>query len=103
MFVVRELDHKLSFIFRLDRLVGCIWLAKYEAPLFARRGAHMTDRTNSRTITYERLSREKLLSMTTDTGVMVWKISDIREITLGRPVSRDLVAGIAGEALVLFR
>ena len=41
--------------------------------------------------------------MTTDTGVMVWKVSDVGKRALGRPVSRDLMTGIARQTLVLFR
>ena len=103
MFVVREFDYELSFIFRFCRLSGAVWLAEYETPNLARRGAHVTDRANSRTRGHERLPREKLLSMTTNTGVMVWKVGDVGKIALRGPLGRDLVASVAGQTLMLFR
>ena len=102
MFVVGELDRELPFIFRLNCLAGDIRFAEGESAIFARRRTHVTDRANRRTRGDESLSCEKLLSMTTDTGVVVWKVSDVGEVTFRRPFSWDLVTGVAGEAFVLF-
>lgn len=103
MFVVGKLDRELPFIFRLCRLAGDIRLAETEAPVFARRRTHVTDRANRRTRADESLSRKELLSMATDTGVVVWKVSDIGEVAFRRPFSWDLVTGSAGEAFVFCR
>lgn len=103
MFVVWELDGELPFIFWLCCQAGEIRFAETEAPIFPRRGAHVTDRADRRTRADESLSCEKLLSMTTDTGVMVWKVSDVGEVTLCRPACWQLVTCIAGQAFVFFR
>ena len=100
MFVVRKLDGELPFIFWFGRLAGAIRFAENEAPSFAGRGAYVTDRTDSRTRAGERLPREKLLSVTTNTGIMVWKISDIRKITLCGPCRGNFVTGIASQTPV---
>ena len=100
MFVVGELDRELPFIFWFDGLACGIRFAEDEAAVFARGGAHVTDRANSRTRAGERLAREKLLSMTTDTGFMVWKVSDIREVTLCGPGCRNFVTGITRQTFV---
>ena len=100
MFVVRKLDGELPFIFWFGGLAGAIRFAENEAPSFAWRGAHVTDRTDSRTRAGERLPREKLLSVTTNAGIMVWKISDIRKITLCGPCRGNFVTGIASQTLV---
>ena len=101
MFVVRKLDRELPFISWFLSLAGAIRFAENEAPVFARRGAHVTNRTNRRTGADERLSREKLLSMTTDAGIVVWKVSSVRKVTFCRPRRRNLVTGVAGQTLVL--
>ena len=103
MFVVWELDSELPFIFRFHCQAGDIRFAEIESPIFARRGPHVTDRADRWTGAHESLSCEKLLSMTTDAGVMVWKVSDVGEVTLRRPACGQLVTCIAGQALVFFR
>jgi hypothetical protein len=60
----------------------------------------MTDSADSRTGAGERLAREKLLSMTTDTGIMVWKVGNVRKTTLRGPCRGNLVARIASQTLV---
>src|SRR6266436_2736355 len=100
MFVVRKLDGELAFIFWLGGLGRHVRFAEDEAPVCARCGAHMADRADSRTRAGERLPREKLLSVTTNTGIMVWKISDIRKITLCGPYRGNFVTGIASQTLV---
>ncbi len=60
----------------------------------------MADGANGGTGAGQRLPREKLLSMTTDAGIMVWKVGYIRKIALCRPGSGNFVTGIAGETLV---
>ena len=100
MFVVRKLDRELPFIVWFCGLAGAIRFAENETPVFARCRAHVTDRANRRTRADERLAREKLLSMTTDTGIMVWKVSNVRKVALCRPGSGKLVARVTGQALV---
>jgi hypothetical protein len=101
MFVVRKLDHELSFIFRFYRLVSRVRFAKREAYLRARCSLHMTYRANSRTGSHERLSGEKLLSMTTDAGIVVREVSYIGKIAAGRPWRGNLVTRVASQAFVL--
>ena len=103
MFVVGELDRELSFVFRFRSLARAIRFSEDEAPVFARRGTHVTNRANNRARAGERLAREKLLSMTTDTGIMVWKVSNIRKITLCGPCGRNFVAGVTHQTLVFVR
>ena len=103
MFVVGELDRELPFIFWFYGLPCGVRFAEDEAAVFARRAAHVTDRANSRTRAGERLAREKLLSMTTDTGIVVWKVGDIREITFSGPCGRNFVTGITHQTLVFVR
>ena len=103
MFVVGELDRELPFVFRFCSLARAIRFAEDEAPVFARRGTHVTDGANNGTRARERLVREKLLSMTTDTGIMVWKVSNIRKITLSGPCGRNFVTGITHQILVFVR
>src|SRR6266436_7603302 len=99
MFVVGKFDRELSFIFWFHSLACAIRFAEDKSPVFARRGAHVTDRANSRTRADERLSCEKLLSMTTDTGIVVWEVSDIRKVTFSRPCGGNSVTGIASQTL----
>jgi len=101
MLVVRKLDRELPFVFWLRGLAGAIRVAENEAPVFTRGGAHMTHRANSRTRAGERLVREKLLSMTTNTGIMIWKVSHVRKVAFCRPGGRHFVAGITGQTLML--
>ncbi|SRR6266436_7667732 len=103
MFVVRKLDGELSFVLWFCRLAGAIRFAENKPAILARSGAHVTDRANSRTRPDERLAREKLLSVTTDTGIVVWEVSDIRKITFRGPGRGDLVARIASQTLMFIR
>ena len=103
MFVMRELDRELAFVLRLCCLAGHIRFGEGESRIFARRRTHVTDRTNRRTRAAEGLPRKKLLSMTTDTGVVAWKVSHVGEVTFRSPFSWDLVAGITGETFVFVR
>lgn len=103
MFVVGKLDRELPFIFRFCGLARAIRFAEGEAAVFARRGAHVTDRADSRTRAGERLTREKLLSMTTYAGIVVWKISDIRKITFCSPCGRNFVTAITAQTFVFVR
>ena len=100
MFVVGKLDRELPFIFCFGRLARAIRFSEDKAAVFARRGAHVTDRADSRTRAGKRLAREKLLSMTTYTSIMVWKISDIRKITLSGPCGGNFVTGTTRQTLV---
>ena len=103
MFVVRKLDRELSLVFWFRSLGGAIRLPKDEAPVCARRSSHVADGANRRTDADERLAREKLLSMTTDAGVVVWKVSYIRKVALCRPGSGNFVTGVAGQTLMFVR
>ncbi len=103
MFVVGKLDCELPFISCFGSLACAVRFAEDKAPFFARRGAQVTNRADSRTRAGERLAREKLLSMTMDTGIVVWKVSDIREITLSGPCGGNFVTGITHQTLVFVR
>src|SRR5258708_1891840 len=103
MFVVGKLNRELSFIFWFCGLACAIRFAERETPVFVRRGVHVADRADSRTCADEGLSCEKLLAMTTDTGIMTWKVSDVRKVTFCGPHRRDFVTGIARQAFVFVR
>lgn len=94
MFVMREFNRELPFVPRFDRLIGVVGFAESKAAILAGRGAHMTDRANHRARGYERLPCEKLLSMTTHTGIMIWKVRDVRENSLSGPLGGNFVTGI---------
>ena len=101
MFVVRKLDQELTLVFCLHRLIRTVGFAESKPALFTRRGAHVTDRANRRAGGYKSLACEKLLTMTTDTRVMVWKIRNIGKGSLRGPFRRDFVAGVTSQTLVL--
>jgi hypothetical protein len=103
MFVVRKLDCELPFISWFGGLTCAIRFAENKALVCTRCGAFVTDRANGRTGAGERLPREKLLSMTTDARVVIWKVSDVRKITLCGPGRRNSVTGIASQILVFVR
>lgn len=103
MFVVRKLNRELAFFFRLRRLIRVIRLAKSKARIFARRGAHMTDCANRRAGADERLPRKELLPVATHTRIVIGKVCGVGKISLRRPRGRQLVAGVAREALVFLR
>ena len=100
MLVMRKLDRELSLIFRFAGLVGSIRVAENEPPVFAWRRAHMADRANSRTCADEGLAREKLLSMATNAGVMIWKVGNVWKVAFRRPLSWDLVAGVTSQGFM---
>src|SRR6266849_6563561 len=100
MFVVRELDREMPFVFRLRSLISIVWFAESEPRVFARRGAHVADSADCRTGADESLPREKLLTMTAHTGIVIGKVCGVGKISLRRPGGRQLVTRIAGEALV---
>src|SRR5712691_10748244 len=102
MFVVRELDCELALFFRLRSLISTIWFAESEPHIFARRGAHVTDRADRRTGSGECLPREKLLTMAAYTRIVIGKIRRVGKVSLRRPRGWDLMTGIARETLVLF-
>ena len=103
MFVVRELDGELAFVFRLRRLIRIVRFAESEAPILTRRGAHMTDGANRWAGAGESLPREELLAMAAYTRIVIGKVCGVGKISLRRPRGRQLVTGIAGEALVFVR
>ena len=100
MFVVRKLDRELPFVFWFRSLAGAIRLTENETNLLAGGGAQMADDTNGGAGAGQRLSREKLLSMTTDTGIMVWKVGNVGKVALRRPWRGNFVAGVARQTLV---
>ncbi len=100
MFIVRELDGELAFVFRLRRLTSIVRFAESEPRIFARRGAHVTDRADRRAGSGEGLPREKLLTMAANAGVVIGKVCGVRKISFRRPCGRQLVTGVAREALV---
>ena len=101
MFVVRELDSELPFVLRLRRLISIVRLAESEAPIFAWRGTHMTDGANCRASAGESLSREELLPVAANAGIVIGKVCRVGKTSLRRPRSRQLVTRVAREALVL--
>lgn len=100
MFVVREFDRELPFLLWFQRQLRSIGLAKCEARVCARRGAKVADGANRRSGSDHRLSCKKLLTMTTDAGVVIGKVGDVREIALRVPCRWNLVTSIAREALM---
>lgn len=103
MFVVRELDRELPFVFRLRRLASIIRLAKSEPHIFARRGAHVTDGADCRAGAGESLPREELLPVTTHTRIVIGKVRRVGKIFLRRPRGWQFVTGVARQALVFVR
>ena len=103
MFVMWKFNCELALVFRFHRLRGDVRFSKREALIFARRGAHMTDRADGWACARHRLAREELLAMTTNARVMIGKIRDIRKVSLRGPGCGNLVTGVTGEALVLVR
>ena len=100
MFVVRELDRELTFVFRLRGLSSTVRSPKGEARTFARRGAHVTDGANRRAGPDKSLAREKLLPVTAHARVVIRKVCRIGKISLRRPRGWQLVTGVTREALV---
>ena len=99
MFVVRELDGELAFVFRL-RCLTIVRFAKSEPRVFPRRGPQVANGANRGAGAGESLSREELLSMAANTGVVIGKVCCVGKISLRRPRGREFVTGVAPEALV---
>src|SRR5260370_34946656 len=100
MFVVRELNGELAFVFRLRRLTSMVRFAKSEPRIFPRRGPHVANGANRGAGAGESPPREELLSMTANAGVVIGKVCCVGKISLRRPRGRELVTGVAGDALV---
>ena len=100
MFVVREFDFELPLIFRLASLISAIRFAESEPAIFARRGAHMTDRANRGAGSAHRLARKELRAVTTHARVVIRKICHIRKRAVRSPGRRNFVTGVALETLV---
>ena len=103
MFVVRELDSELAFVFRLRRLISVVRFPESEARIFARRGAQVTNRADNRTGANQSLSREKLLPVAAHAGIVIRKVCHVGKISFRRPRGRELVTVVACEALVFVR
>src|SRR6266849_4226306 len=99
MFVVRELDGELAFVFRL-RCLTIVRFAKSEPRIFPRRGPQVANGANRGAGAGESLSREELLSMTANAGVVIGKVCCVGKISLRRPRGREFVTGVAPEALM---
>ena len=94
----RELPYsRLLYFSDFDCRVG---LAKGEARIFTRRGAHMTNGADGRAGADHRLTREELLPMASHAGIVIGKIGDIRKLSLRVPCSWDFVTSIARQAFV---
>ena len=103
MFVVRELNREFTFVFGFQRLTRAVGPAKREARVFSGRRSDVANSANGWAGAAECLTREKLLPVTTDAGIVIGKISHVREISFGIPRGRNFVAGIARETFVLIR
>ena len=103
MFVVRELDRELPFVFRLRCLTSIVRFAESKPRIFARRGAHVTRGADRRAGVDESLSREELLPVATHTRIVIGKVRRVGKISLRRPRGRELVTGVARETLVFVR
>ena len=103
MFVVRELDGELAFVFRLRRVSSIVRFAKSETRIFARCGARVTDSANRRASAGESLPRKELLSVAAHAGVVIGKVCGVREISFRRPVGRQFVTSVARDAFVFLR
>jgi hypothetical protein len=103
MFVMRKLDLELTFVPGLGRLLRVVRFTKSKPRVCARRRAQMADSANRRTGAGKRLARKKLLPMTTNTGLMIGKIRDVRKVSLCRPGCWHFVTAITSQAFVLVR
>src|SRR5260370_1586293 len=99
MFVVRKLDRKLAFVFRLRSLTRAVRFAESEPRIFARRGTHVTNGANRGAGTGESLAREKLLPVTAHACIVIRKICRVGKISLRGPSGRQFVTGVARKAL----
>src|SRR6266567_7294855 len=99
--VMREFDRELPFFFRPGWLARVVGPAEREASFFPGCGAYVANSANGWAGAAECLTREKLLPVTTDAGIVIGKISHVREISFGIPRGRNFVATIARQALVL--
>ncbi len=100
MLVVWKLDRELPFQFRLDRQLRDVGFAKSKARVFTWGGAHVTYGANAWARTAHYLSREKLLTVTTDARVVIGKVSYIRKVSLSIPFSRNFMTSIARQAFM---
>ncbi len=94
MFVMREFNRELPFVARFGGLIRVVGFAESKTAILAGRGAHMTDSANRGAGGYEGLPCKKLLSMTTHTGIMIWKVRNVRKNPLGGPLGGDFVTRI---------
>lgn len=100
MLIMRKFDSKLPLIFRLRSLIRAIRFAESEPPIFARRGAKVTDRADCGPGAAHRLTREELGPVTTHACVVIGKIRDIGERAVCCPCCRNLVTSVALETFV---
>src|SRR5262252_7160111 len=102
MLVMGKLDRELPLVFRFGRLISCVWFAKGEPRFLARRRSQVADRTNCRTRAAEGLPGKELLPVTANTGIVIGKVGHIGKVAFRIPRRRNLVAAVAGEALMFF-
>lgn len=100
MFVVGKVDLELPLVFWFRRLVRPVRFAESEAAIFAWRRAQMTNRTDRRAGSDERLAREELRPVTAHARVVIGKVSHVGKRTTSRPRCWNLVTRVALEALV---
>src|ERR1041384_1068173 len=100
MLVMGKLDRELPFLLLLHRELRAVGRAKYEAPIFTGRGAHVTDSANAWPRSHQHLAREELLTMTTHAGIVIGEIGDIGKVSLRIPGRRNFVTSIALQTLV---
>ena len=103
MLVVGKLDYELPLVFRFRLLIRRLWFTKREPRFSARRGFHMADRADRGTRSDHRLFREELLPMAADTGIVIWKVSNVGKISLCSRRGRNLVTFVARQGFMFFR
>src|SRR5207253_3205676 len=77
--------------------------AKREARVFSGRRSDVANGADGWAGSNHSLSREELLPVTANAGIVIGKVRHIRKIAFGIPRGRNFVAGIAGETFVLIR
>ena len=98
--VVWKLDGELPLVLWLRGLLGIVRFAESETRGGAWGRSQVTDGADCGTRATHRLGRKELRTMTTNAGIVIGEVSDIRKIALRIPDGRNLMTGIAGEAFM---